>query len=242
MTPDPATLMPLVNKLRRLASLSTPSMEAVLHLPYEVRAVKHGEHLVRQGAEVERCSLLLSGWAARQRITLNGSRQILSIHIGGDFVDLPTALLGIAHDDVQALCAAEIALVPRTAIVDLAFAHPEIGKLLWADTLVDASIAREWTVNLGRRDARTRILHLLCELYERQRAAGLAVDNGFELPLSQEELADATGLTAVHVNRTLQSLRQEGLFDRERRLVRITDLQAMKAQAEFSSEYLKPGH
>jgi CRP-like cAMP-binding protein len=206
MSQGNAILMPLADKLQRLASLSTSEIEAILALPHQVRTVRDGEHLVRQGDRANRCSLLLSGWASRQRTTRDGSRQILGIHVKGDFVDLQNALLGTAHDDVQALSATEVAMVPREAVVDLAFAYPTIGKLLWTDTLIDASIAREWTVNVGRRDARTRILHLLCELYERQRSAGLATEDGFELPLSQEELGDATGLTAVHVNRTLQSL------------------------------------
>jgi CRP-like cAMP-binding protein len=241
MSRNETVLMPLVDKLQRLASLAPSNIEAILALPYEVRTVQAGHHLVRQGDETERCSLLLSGWASRQRTTLHGSRQILSIHIKGDFVDLQSALLGIAQDDVQALSTVEIALVPRQAIADLAFAHPAVGKLLWTDTLIDASIAREWVVNVGRRDARTRILHLMCELYERQRSAGLAPENGFELPLSQEQLGDATGLTAVHVNRTLQSLGHEGLFEREKRRVRITDLTTMKAQADFDATYLTVG-
>jgi CRP-like cAMP-binding protein len=240
MPRNEAALMPLVDKLQRLASLTHSDIEAVLALPHEVRTVENGRHIVRQGSKTERCSLLLSGWASRQRVTLHGSRQILSIHIKGDFVDLQSALLGAAQDDVQ-LSTVQIALVARQAIVDLAFAHPSIGKLLWTDTLIDASIAREWVVNVGRRDARTRILHLMCELYERQRSAGLAPEDGFELPLSQEQLGDATGLTAVHVNRTLRSLGHDGLFDREKRSVRITDLTAMKAQADFDDAYLTVG-
>jgi len=235
-----ATLKPLVDKLQRLAELSEPDVAAIHALPHDLRTVRDGEHLVRQGSNPERCCLLLSGWASRQRTTVQGSRQILSIHIRGDFVDLQSALLQRAQDDVQALSACEVATVPKQAIVDLAFARPAVGKLLWIDTLIDASIAREWTVNVGQRDARTRILHLLCELYERQRSAGLASDKEFELPLSQEELGDATGLTAVHVNRTLQSLRQDGLFEREKRSVRITDIATMKAQAEFDPTYLLP--
>jgi CRP-like cAMP-binding protein len=241
MSRNETALMPLVGKLQRLASLTPSDIEAIIALPHEVRTVENGRHIVRQGSKTERCSLLLSGWASRQRITLHGSRQILSIHIKGDFVDLQSALLGTAQDDVQALSTVELALVPRQAIVDLAFAHPAIGKLLWTDTLIDASIAREWVVNVGRRDARTRILHLMCELYERQRSAGLAPENGFELPLSQEQLGDATGLTAVHVNRTLMSLGRDGLFGREKRLVRITDLTTMKAQADFDDAYLTVG-
>jgi CRP-like cAMP-binding protein len=241
MSRNEAALMPLVDKLQRLASLTPSDIEAILALPHEVRVVPNGHQIVRQGAQTERCSLLLSGWASRQRITVHGSRQILSIHIKGDFVDLQSALLGTAQDDVQALSTVEIALVPRQAIVHLAFAHPSIGKLLWTDTLIDASIAREWVVNVGRRDARTRILHLMCELYERQRSAGFAPEDGFELPLSQEQLGDATGLTAVHVNRTLQSLGHDGLFERKKRTVRITDLPTMKAQADFDASYLTVG-
>jgi CRP-like cAMP-binding protein len=103
MSRNEATLMPLVGKLQRLASLAPSDIEAILALPHEVRTVENGHHIVRQGAKTERCSLLLSGWASRQRVTVHGSCQILSIHITGDFVDLQSALMGTAQDDVQAL-------------------------------------------------------------------------------------------------------------------------------------------
>jgi CRP-like cAMP-binding protein len=233
--------LPLVGKLQRLANLAPSDIAAILALPHEERTAKNGHHVVRQGDDTERCSRLLSGWASRQRITVHGGRQILSIHIKGDFVDLQSALIGSAQDDVQALGTVELALVPRQAMVDPAFAHPAVGKLLWTDTLIDASIAREWVVNVGRRDARTRILHLMCELYERQRSAGPAPEDSFELQLSQERFCDATGLTAVHVNRTLQSLGHGGLFEREKRWVRITDLATVQAQADFDAAYLTVG-
>ncbi len=132
----------------------------------------------------------------------------------GDVVDLQNAWLTFSDHGVQALTSGSMAFIPREAIQELAFRRPAVGKALWLDTLVDGSILREWIANVGRRDARTRMAHILCEFAVRLQAVGLGERLSYELPMTQEQLADVLGLTAVHVNRTLQGLDAERLTKR----------------------------
>jgi len=144
----------------------------------------------------------------------------------------------VADHNVQALTGCELACIPREAIRELILSHPRVGMAMWLDTLVDGSIFREWVVNVGRRDARSRIAHLLCEFARRLEAAGLAAEYRYELPMTQEQLADATGLTPVHVNRILMTLSRDGLIERKRRIVGIPDWEALRRVAGFSETYL----
>lgn len=232
---------PLSALLRRLegrSPLTEADRRALLALPHSVRIVAAASHLVRDGDAPEQCSLLLSGFAYRYKITGEGARQIISLHIAGEFVDLQNSLLGVADHSVQALTEATIAFVPRLALRDLALANANIARALWLDTLIDASIVREWVVNVGRRDSRARVAHLLCELSLRLDPAGLARDHRYELPMTQEQLADAVGLTSVHVNRVLKQLGDEGLISRDRRSIVIKDWQRMRDAGDFNERYL----
>jgi CRP-like cAMP-binding protein len=157
----------------------------------------------------------------------------------GDMIDLQNSLLGFADHSVQALTVAEVALIPREAIIKLAFDRPSIGIALWKDTLVDGSIFREWIANVGRRDARTRLAHLLCEfaLGWRRRAR----ESLRELPMTQEHLGDCTGLTSVHINRTLRGLERDELISRSSRSVTIEDWKSLAQAGDFQSGYLHLG-
>src|SRR5437868_7065362 len=128
----------------------------------------------------------------------------MSIHMKGDVVDLQNSLLRRSDHNVQALTNIDVAFMPVNAIQDLAFERPNVGKAMWYETLVDASIFREWTLNVGRRRGRERAAHLLCEFALRLRVAGLGTQLHYELPMTQEQLADALGMTSVHVSRTLK--------------------------------------
>ena len=137
------------------------------------------------------------------------------------------------------LTAGQVAMIPREAIERLAFERPAVGKAMWIDTLVDASIFREWIANVGRRDARTRVAHLLCELALRLKVAGLGQQTNYEVPLTQEQLADATGLTSVHVNRTIKGLERDSLIARSHpRSITIGDWKKLAETGDFNSNYL----
>lgn len=231
-------LEPMLRKLEYWAVLSDDDRAAVLTLPHSTKTVEHHGYIVREGDRATHSCLLRSGFVYRHKMVGSGARQILAIHMDGDIVDLQNSLLGTADHNVQALGRAEVAYIPREAIRRIAFERPAIGMAMWFDTLVDGSIFREWLANVGRRDARTRIAHLLCEFALRADAAGIGKRMRYELPMSQEELGDCTGLTPVHVNRTLRAMDAEKLIVRSKRSVIIDDWARLADVGDFQSGYL----
>jgi len=184
------------------------------------------------------CTVLLQGFAYRQKILSDGSRQIISFHIPGEFLDVQNCLLEVADHNVQALTRCLVAVVSKELLLQVMSDRPAVRQAIWLDSLLDASVFREWVVNVGRRDARQRIAHLLCELALRLKAAGLGEGPLFDFPLTQEQIADATGLTAVHTNRTLQALRRAGLINLTASKLTILDWDALAEAGDFSERYL----
>jgi CRP-like cAMP-binding protein len=231
-------LAPMVRKLDSHQELDGDDRAAILALPFSRRKVEANHYLVWDGDRPQHTCLLLSGFAYRHKHAGNGGRQIVSIHLRGDIVDLQNSLLGVADHNVQMLTAGEVAMIPVENIRELAFRRPAVGLAMWYETLVEGSIFREWVLNVGRRDARTRIGHLLCELALKMEVAGLGEHTHYELPITQEQLADAVGLTSVHVNRTLMKLEEEGLITRTRRVITVVDWKKLVAVADFEPRYL----
>jgi CRP-like cAMP-binding protein len=231
-------LAALVRRWSQHAELKPEDRDALLKLPFTRKTFHKEAYIVREGQRATECTLILRGFAYRQKLLGDGSRQIISIHIPSEFVDLQNGLLGVADHSVQSLDRSEIAAVPRAAVLDLVNASPALRMAMWIDTLIDASIFREWVVNVGRRDARARIAHLLCELAFRLEKIGAGRARTFDFPLTQEQLADATGLTAVHTNRTLQSLRKGGLIQLSNGLLRILDWDGLRDVGDFDELYL----
>jgi CRP-like cAMP-binding protein len=148
-------------------------------------------------------------------------------------------MLEVADHSVQMLTNGTVAMVPREQVQRVCAERPAVARAIWIDTLVDGSIFREWITNVGRRNARTRIAHLLCEFSLRLKLAGLGEDDQYELPMTQEQLADATGLTAVHVNRTIKVLDREGLIARTTpRSIQIGDWKKLAEAGDFDSNYM----
>src|SRR4051794_26591688 len=231
-------LAPMVRSLSLREELEPADRAAILALPFSRRKLNAGQYLVWDGDKPQSTCLLLSGFAFRHKHSGNGGRQILSFHMKGDIVDLQNSLLGTADHNVQMLTAGEIAMIPVEAMREIAFSHPAVGMAMWYETLVEGSIFREWVLNIGRRDARTRIAHLLCEFAIRLEVADLGEHTTYELPITQEQLADAVALTSVHVNRTLMKLEQEGLITRTKRVISIVDWKALVKVADFEPRYL----
>lgn len=231
----------VVRRLRHQTHLSEEDVGKLYALPGEYRVLEAGSFIVREGEPPRHCAFLLSGFAFRQKLTNSGARQIVGLQIPGDALDLQSLYLDVADHNVQALTRAEILLVPRSAIQRLAEASPGIAHAIIVNILTEASITREWLLNVGRRDARTRLAHLLCEFATRMDAQGLAGEGGYELPMTQEQLGDALGLTSVHINRTLKVLEGEGALVRQGRRIRFTDWKNMRRIADFSDIYLHIG-
>lgn len=192
-------LSPMVRKLALWTDLDAQDRQAILALPYKRRELRAHEFAVREGDETKYACMILSGFAIRHKVAGNGGRQIVSIHMTGDVVDLQNSMLRVADHNVQALTTLEAAFIPVEAIEEIVAERPAVGRAMWNETLVDGAIFREWVLNVGRRDARTRIGHLLCEFALRLEVAGLGDQCHYELPMTQEQLADAVGLTSVHV-------------------------------------------
>lgn len=234
-------LAKMVRKLASRSAVDEGDADAILALPFAIRTIDPSTYLVREGDHPERCPILVSGFAARQKLTAEGTRQILSLQIPGDFVDLQNLFLQVSDHNVQTLTRVTIAEVPVPELRELVLTRPAIAKAMWIDALVEASIFREWIVNVGRRSARARVAHLLCEVALRLRTAGIADEYRYELPMTQEQLGDAVGLTPVHVNRVLRSLADDGLIRREKRHINVLDWEALMSVGDFSERYLHLG-
>lgn len=235
-----SSLAPLVRKLQNWSHLDDAEQRAVLDLPHKQSSVERGSYLLREGDQPRTSCVILSGFSYRQKCVPDGGMQILSVHMKGDLIDLETCLLGTADHSVQALTQMTVAQISSEAMMRLIADYPKVGMALWLDTLVDSSIFREWIVNVGRRSARERIAHLLCEFAVRLEQADLGDKCDYELPMTQDQLADCTGLTSVHVNRTLQGLDADNLIVRNKRSVKVPDWHMLADVGGFQSQYLNP--
>jgi CRP-like cAMP-binding protein len=217
--------------------LAEADLAALRALPFARRTLERDALILREGEEPAWCSLILEGCAFRQKVVRNGARQIISFHFPGEFIDLQSCLLAVNDHGVQALGSCTLAAVPRTALLALIAQRPTLARAAWFDTLLEGAMFREWVVNIGRRNARARIAHLLCELAIRLDSKA---ENGraYYLPLTQEHIADATGLTSVHTNRTIQGLRREGLISLASGRLVVHDWNALRSIGDFSELYL----
>ena len=183
-------------------------------------------------------ALSSTGSPCAQRLTSGGRRQILSVHIAGDIPDLQSLHLHVLDHDLITLTPCRLGFIPHAALRALNRERPNIAEALWRDTLIDAAMFREWIINVGQRRAPERLAHLLLEIRERLRLVGRAEGDSFILPMTQDELSDALGLTSVHINRTLKQLRTDGLLSFHRNEVKILDNARFEELAQFDRLYL----
>jgi CRP-like cAMP-binding protein len=228
----------LIRKLESIANLSDEERQAIFTLPMAVRSVPADQDLARDGDRPDQCCMIVEGFACRYKLTPEGRRQIFSFHIPGDIPDLQSLFLRVMDHTLSILVPSKVAFIPHEAIYDLIGRCPNVAALLWRDTLIDAAVFREWMIGIGRRSAYARIAHVLCELLVRYRAVGLTNNHAYELPITQAELADALGLSTVHVNRTLQELRADGLITSKGRTLIVQDWPGLKKAGEFDATYL----
>ncbi|WP_404333333.1 Crp/Fnr family transcriptional regulator [Sphingomonas sp. MMS12-HWE2-04] len=206
------------------------------------RTLEPGTYLVREADPPRQCPVLVSGFAFRQKHTGEGDRQIIGILIPGEAVDFQNIYFEVADHSVQMLTRGEVLFVPKEALQDIVCRRVGVAHAVLLKTLAEASIFREWILNVGRRDARQRLAHVLCELAVRLDAMGLVEEYRYELPMTQEQLADALGLTPVHVNRVLKSLEADGLIRRSKRNISFPDWQGLRDAADFNQRYLHLEH
>lgn len=227
----------LIRRLHLHSGLGHQSAEAIRALPWRVVKRSRQSYVLREGDQPKEVSVLLAGFAQRQKHTSEGTRQIVSFNVPGDPLDFECLFLDEADASVQMCTNGTIACVRTDAINSLLNKTPEISRAISTALLVDAAIFREWVVNVGRRDARQRIAHLLCELLVRLRSQHLET-GVFDLPFTQEQLGDATGLTSIHVNRILKLLAMEGAIGRDGRKITVPDWERLQEIADFDDRFL----
>lgn len=228
----------LIRRLRTSTSLGADDFTAIEGLPVLVKHMPGQVAIVREGQRAGQCCLLVEGFACRSKTTDSGKRQILSIHIAGDIPDLQSLHLHVMDHDLTTLGPCTVGFIMHDALRNLTRERPLIAEALWRDTLIDAAVFREWIVNVGRRPAVRRLAHLMAEIGARLETAGLSNGKEFQLPMTQIDLADALGLTPVHVNRVLQELRRDGVIELHKHAVSFPDLPRLKEVAEFDDLYL----
>jgi len=227
-----------IRKLEQFGTLSHEERQVIENLPINVRQVAANHDIAREGQRSDACMLLLSGMVCRYRLLQNGQRQIMSFHFPGDILDLTSLLLGNMDHNIGALTPIEVAPIAHATLLDWTERYPRLGRLLWQDTLVDAAVFREWVVNVGRRSVYARTAHLLCEMVTRLSAVGLVHDDVCDLPITPAELADATGLSIVHVNRALQELRSKQLVDLRDTALVLLNWEGLQQAGGFNPGYL----
>jgi CRP-like cAMP-binding protein len=231
-------LQRLVRKLQSITDFSPDEERALLHLPIAVKVVEADTDIVRERERPSTCCLLLEGFICRHKELPDGRRQILSFHTAGDIPDLQSLHLKVLDHNVTTMVRSRVGFIQHQHLLEVCEAYPRIAGALWRDTLIDAAIFREWMVGLGRRTARQRVAHVLCEMAERSNAVGLSSDHSYPLPVTQAELGDALGLSTVHVNRVLQELRAAELVEIRASTVTVRDWQALQQAGEFDPLYL----
>ena len=234
----PPTSTPLIRKLESILVLSEDEKDVLRTISWTIKTVGSRQDLVREGDRPAECCLVLEGFVYRYKLTEEGKRQIFSFHIPGDIPDLQSLHIDVMDHSLGTLSPCKVMYVPHEIVCDLMRRCPRIGDAFWRDTLIDAAVFREWILNLGRRDAYGRIAHLLCEFYVRLRAVGLTNGDVCDMPFTQVELADATGVTNVHANRILQELRGEGLITLRAGSLTVLDWERLKEAGEFDPAYL----
>ena len=232
----------VASKLEAFTRLSAEDRAALQEIGRNFRFIDARRDLVSEGDRPRFVHLVLDGWACRYKQLPDGNRQIVAIFVPGDFCDVNVYILRQMDHSIGAITRLKVAMITPEEMNALTAERPRITQALWWHELVTAAVQREWTLNLGQRSAYERLAHLLLELYLRLQTVGRARDGRCDFPLTQNDLADSTGLTAVHVNRMLQELRRDGLIELERKQLQILDMQRMMGVSMFNPNYLHLDH
>jgi CRP-like cAMP-binding protein len=227
----------LTQKLENFGRLNDEDRDFLDEIVKVVRRVPARTDIISEGDAPSDVHLILKGFACRNKVTPEGDRQIVAYMVPGDFCDLHVAVLGQMDHSTSTLSDCEVVDIPLRVVETMA-ARPQLVRALWWATLVDEGTLREWLVNLGTREAKQKVAHVFCELLFRLRSVGLAPGNEYQLPITQRDLADTVGLSHVHLNRALQSLRAEGLIGFESKWLTIRDLRRLAEISNFNPNYL----
>jgi CRP-like cAMP-binding protein len=234
-------LAPMIAKLRLHAEVSDDDRDAIMALPYVLRTVDKRRSLIRNENTPEYCAIILKGFAFRHKTTRDGLRQIVSFHTPGQMLNIQQLFLKSFDHEIQAMTKCDVATIPIAALQHLALSRVSITMALVAQAMVESSIYRQWMLNVGRRDARARVAHLLCEFAVRLGDEGIAPGRAYYIPMTQQQIGDAVGLTSIHVNRVLRAFINEGVLFKKGSEVRFLKWEKLQDVAGFNSRYLHVG-
>ena len=230
---------PLTMKLEQFTRFDPDERQRLDQLlSYPMKTYARGETIIREGDKVNDIHLVLTGVAARSKTLRSGDRQFMALLVPGDLCDVEVFVLEGMDHDITALTDTTCVLIPAKIVEGLLTESTKLTRALWWSTMSDSAILREWIVDHGSRDSIERIAHLMCELLIRYRIIGETTDNSFAFVLTQDELADATGMTPVHVSRMLHQLRRQGLIDLSDKVLTILDPKGLQRVAKYDSTYL----
>ena len=235
---DTPAIEPVIRKLELGADLSDADRLAVRDMIVDIRPFGAHRDIISDGERPDYVHVVLSGFACRYKMVPDGGRQILAWLVPGDFCDMHIYILGRMDHAIAAVTDCRIGFISRQKMEQATSLGGALNRALWWSTLVDEAVLRERMVGMGRRPADKQIAHIFCELHRRLKSVGLIDDGVFDFPLTQDELADSVGMSAVHVNRVLQQLRADGLIALENRRLVIRDMDRLARFAEFDPDYL----
>jgi CRP-like cAMP-binding protein len=232
-------VQPVLRRLNALRQLSEAGAAAIKTAARDkILRAAAGEDLACEGDRPDGVRLFLSGWAFRYKMLDDGRRQIVNFILPGDTCDAHIYLFSRLDHSIATLTPVVYSELDREAFERLVSSDRSVAEAFYCEMLASSSVQREWAINLGRRDALERVSHVICELHERLRVVGLVNENTFTFPVTQMDMADATGLSTVHLNRTLQELRGSGLITLRDRNLTVHDFQALSNTAMFNPNYL----
>lgn len=239
MTSTQRSLQSFLDMLLLHSKLSSAEQKTVLDLPGKLVRIRNRVDIVSPGQTVDHACLVASGLVARFDQMRSGHRQTTALHIPGEMCDLHSVVQPKASWSITAITDASVILVPHKHLCDAAFRHPNLAIAFWRDGMALSAMLGKWVGNLGRKNATALVAHLICEMGLRNEAAGLGTRANFDLPMTQEQLADAVGVTPVHVNRTLQVLRKDAGLTFKRPRVGVEDWTHLAELAEFDPGFLQ---
>ncbi|MET0168933.1 MAG: Crp/Fnr family transcriptional regulator [Aliihoeflea sp.] len=227
----------LIRKLESFHELSKEDRDLLDLHTRPVKEIPAKRDIVQEGDRPTDVTLILSGFACRYKMIKGGRRQIMAYLVPGDFCDFHIFIFNEMDHSISTLSRCQVVSLSRNDILKLS-ERPAIARAFWWSALVEAAVLREWLVSIGQRTADERIAHLLCEILVRLRAVGLVKENRYTLPITQTDLADTVGMTVVHANRMLMSLRAAGLIELDGKELTVTDVDGLMRLSGFKANYL----
>ena len=217
--------------------ISPSDRELLKALRVTERALDDREALCREGDTATECAIVHAGFLASCK-SAPEREQILAFHVPGDFLDLQTLYLPASDRSIVSIGRSRVGLISHSDLRGLLAASPQLAGIFWRETIIEATVLREWICNVAARDALACIAHLFCEIAFRLEAVGMVTENSFHLPITQQDIANASGISTVHVNRTLQEMRKRGLIRLEHRTLTLLNVEELKRTAQFEPDYL----